>query len=813
MGKKIDSASWTSLHTGRAVLSEDWWEQYPPPIKWVNGATPLADLQHAPLVACGDESGYFIDQGRITFLLRPDRYPAIDWGKVSLYVAGDFNGWESASSCALWKLEPAVINEVEYFLLNIDMEICPTEGAAQFKFLTDDNQWLPVPGGAPNIFHGKNGNLNFLIKPHQTGRHIINFTTPEPMPQDGQAFLEWSDHDIKESVPIVPGDFFLEFKTDLSLGVQVLKERTIFRLFAPRASRVTVEIFSNPNGAQSKKLELSRADSVTWEVEYQGNLHGWYYNYYVDSGSTDYFSDFDYSRKILDPYALAAVGPAGPGIIWDRTRMKHSKRRFQPPSLQDLIILEAHVRDLTAAAPITLSTHERLGFTGLRKWAQTKDSYLRELGVNAIELQPVQEFDAERHEYYHWGYMTTNYFAPASSYASDPQKGSQIEEFQKLVDTLHEHGLAVILDVVYNHFGKLNHLALIDRLYYFELDYYGSDINWSGCGNTLRCSAPMTTRLIIESLLHYIEVYDIDGFRFDLAELLGLEVLSEIEKALKAVKPSIILIAEPWSFRGHIAHALKRTDYAYWNDGYRDFLAHYLLEHGDQEGIRYFLAGSTDYITSRPAQSINYVESHDDFCWLDRITENPEHNGFHPTSNDRRRTHLMVAILFSSLGIPMLSAGQDHLRSKHGIHNTFHRGDLNAIDYQRAASFPGTSAYFRQWIKFRLSDLGRLFRLESKPGEGYLRFFGTSGRISVAALYNADYSLGQMRLLFAVNPHLESVEIRLEGITTERLTQLADHERFAVEGLKCDKFEIDGSILAMPELSCGLWVEDYLPRQ
>ena len=809
-GKKIDSAWWTSRHTGRVVLAEDWVEQNLPPLKWGTGGIPLPDLQPAPLITFGDESGYYLDQDRITFLVRPARYPAIDWDNASLYVAGEFNGWNPAYCYAVWKLEPTAIEGVDYFLLNIDRELCLHEGAAQFKFITGDGRWLPVPAAAPNAAWSHDGHRNFRINPRQTGLHILQFTAPEPLSQDSQACLWWAEIDFEESVPMVPGSFYLELKTDLPLGVEILKDRTVFRLFAPRASRVTVEIFSEPDGAPGERLDMSRTDDVVWEAEYPGNLHGWFYNYYVESRGTDNFSNFDYSHKILDPYAWAATGPSGPGIIWDSERLKLTERRYQPPALKDLVIVEAHLRDLTAAAPINMDSNERMGFTGLSKWVEAEGSYLRELGVNAVELQPLHEFDAKRPENYHWGYMTTNYFAPASSYALDPAQGSQIGELQELVAAFHGQGLAVILDVVYNHVGLPNHLALIDKQYYFELDYDGEYMNWSGCGNTLRCSAPMSKRLIIESLLHFIEVYDIDGFRFDLAELLGLEVLMEIETALKAAKPSIILIAEPWSFRDNIALALKRTGFASWNDLYRDFIYEYLSGRGDQDGIRYFLAGSTGHLTSHPAQSINYLESHDDHCWIDRITENPGHNGLNPTDNDRRRTHLMAAILFSSLGVPMFSAGQDLLRSKQGTHNTYNRGDLNEIDYSRADLFPNTRDYFRGWIKFRLSERGRVLRLDSTPPEGYMRFFGDFNELPVAALINAEHSHGTQRLLFAVNPYLKSVKIELEGIRAENWTQIADHERFVLKGLEGGRFEFSDNALVLPELSCGLWVEKLI---
>ena len=144
----------------------------------------------------------------------------------------------------------------------------------------------------------------------------------------------------------------------------------------------------------------------------------------------------------------------------------------------------------------------------------------------------------------------------------------------------HGRGMAVILDVVYNHVGEPAHLMEIDKLYYFEQDAEGNLANWSGCGNDLRAGAAMSKRLIIDSCAHMIEAYGVDGFRFDLAELLGVDVLKDVEKALKRVKPNVILIAEPWSFRGHIAGALRDTGFASWNDGFRNFVRDYVHGRG-----------------------------------------------------------------------------------------------------------------------------------------------------------------------------------------------------------------------------------------
>jgi pullulanase/glycogen debranching enzyme len=426
--------------------------------------------------------------------------------------------------------------------------------------------------------------------------------------------------------------------------------------------------------------------------------------------------------------------------------------------------------------------------------------------VNCVELQPVQEFDNRTPEEYHWGYMTSNFFAPESSYSLAPAEASGVRELQALVRAFHGRGMAVLLDVVFNHVGEPAHLMAIDRLYYFEQGADGKLTNWSGCGNDLRARAAMARRLIVDSCTHLITAYGVDGFRFDLAEILGLDVLWEIEAALKRVKPDVILIAEPWSYRGHIAGALRDTGWASWNDGYRDFVRQYVLGRGDGSRLEYFLRGSPWYFAKWPAQTVNYTQSHDDRSWIDLITENPGGDGQAPTANDRRRTHLMASILFMSLGIPMLAAGQDFLHSKRGVSNTYQRGDLNALDYRRLQRYLGTHAYFADWIEFRQGSYGRLLRHFTRPGEGFFQFFRSADPAPVAVLYNADRSFGPARLLYAVNPTTNDAVIEVGPAVTALgpWRQIADHDRFYLRVVRGGLHRVQGQIF-IPAMGCALW--------
>ena len=155
----------------------------------------------------------------------------------------------------------------------------------------------------------------------------------------------------------------------------------------------------------------------------------------------------------------------------------------------------------------------------------------------------------------------------------------------------------------------------------------------------------------------------------------------------------------------------------------------------------------------------------------------------------------------------MIPAGQDALRTKEGVHNTYRQGPLNAINYHRMLAFSGTHEYFRRWIAFRLSPRGRVFRLASPPEDGYFRYFGAEHGSAMATLYNADGSAGPRRVVFAVNPHHETVHLPLRGVAMREWNQLADHERFDERGLVGVRFSIRKETLELPPLTCGLWEE------
>jgi pullulanase/glycogen debranching enzyme len=799
----LNWAAWVGLDEGIVTFTRDWPANSKPGLWWGEDRLELKHLRRAQAPSFGLHAGYYGRKRKIVFV-----FPRHLAGEVDLhdglFLAGSFNGWEAAIGDSRWRLQPQEVGGESCYILEVSRRKMPAEEAT-FKFVSAHGHWFEVPEQAPNPHFDGLGNRNYLFHPGRTGRHRFLFKTPLPLQQSGGRKLYFEGPEGVESVRLNPGIFLKSLGTEAFLGAKVGVETTLFHFFAPRARRVFLHLYENPDGPEGEPVVMEYTDDLVWEASVPGNRHGWFYHYTVEGEEGDEVGYFDASFRIPDPYAMAMAGPRGPGIVVEDAFFEREPDGFTAPHWHDMVIAEAHVRDLTAHAPVAMEDGERLEFTGLQKWAQAEGFYLKQLGVNAVELQPVHQFDTMEKETYGWGYMPVNFFSPASQYARDPAALDQVRQFRELVRCLHERGFAVILDVVYNHVGEPNFLQYIDMEYYFLLTEDGHYQNYSGCGNTLDAETPMVRRLIRDSLVHWIQAYGVDGFRFDLGELLGKETLAWLEQELKAVHPPVVLIAEPWSFRGHIARDLRETGFASWNDNYREFVRDYLLLKEDASGLGYHLLGSAPEWSRFPAQTVNYLASHDDRCWIDKITQNGHHDGTRPTADDRRRTHLMAALLMISLGIPMLAAGEDFMKSKGGVNNTYLDGERNAIPYERAAEYSGTAAFVRGWIRFRLSSRGRLLRLAAFPEDGYFEVFAEGPLF--ALLINADRSGGPERLLFVVNPDYASREARFDGEDLSAFRQLADTERWGDPFLERPLFARGSDFLRVPALSCGLFLE------
>ena len=613
-----------------------------------------------------------------------------------VFLVGDLNQWDWYENPDKWEL---IRNDEGYFL-DLNWEEISLIGSFEFKFLTDCGRWIGPRDNYPSIRYAENGAINFLFDARRSGRDIFRIKMVKPV---------YDEKLISLRAQKPSGEF----------GYMIEDGKAVFRLYAPRAVRVDLLIYEGLTLLNPKHFPLECDHEGNWKVKLGGDMDGSWYRFSVTNRDHQGRS---YSKLITDPYARAVIGRDGHGIAVQK--MQSIAEPFVPPPIERTVIVEAHIRDLLQHARIELGDEERQNFSGLTKWLRSDDCYLKKVGANVVELQPVQEFDARKKEEYHWGYMPVNFFSPASVYGSNPIDGSVIKEFQNLVDAFHQAGISVVLDVVFNHVGIPPHLMFLDRELYFITDGQGGLTNHSGCGNDLDCTSEPTKKLVLDSLIYIVQSFDIDGFRFDLGELIGAEFLSEIELELKKHKPGILLFAEPWSFRGRLPNQINQTSFGLWSDACRESLLGYAKGQSGVDVVEAVIDGQLDQENKEFCQSVNYLESHDDYALLDRFRDLPVWTEEDPPIDVRRRYLLAMGILLSAPGVPMLPAGGDFLRHKSGVRNTYLRGDLNALNYSLEDSYKDEVKFIRTMIRLRLSIHGEFSRRSKKKSWERKFFFG-----------------------------------------------------------------------------------------
>jgi len=797
---KIAKVWWSALSEVIFALSRDC--PFVPRVAFSGGIKAVA-VERAQKRKFAQYSSYYIDGDTAYFTISPKSFPNAETDR-QYYLCGDFNGWGGAVGNAQWQMRR--IYDEKNTIFEIAVPLCKLDfhrGVCRFKFACSDGSWLePDTARTVNVSADSHGNKNLLLRLSTTGAHVFVVKTSKMCQLGEPVKMLLPDYnlscDVDESV-LLP-----KINTSAPLGARLENGKTVFSLFAPRADAVYV-IYRRTDEQTEHMLEAATSDGAVWSATADKDLSGCVYSFCVDGRNLNDTTAFDRRKIISDPYANAALDSKGHCIVKYDTRLPKACDSFKTPDWHDLVIVEAHLRDVLARAEADIPPNERLGFAGLARWLKSPDCYLRKCGANCVELQPVQEFTHENKTDYEWGYMPVNWHAPSSAYATDPAAASQNGEFAELVKAFHSAGLAVILDVVYNHYGEPNFLALVDKQYYFRTDIGGALSNYSGCGNDFRTESRAGMRLILDSLRKLLVNYGVDGFRFDLAELLGMKALSEIERELKKIKPSVILIAEPWSFRGHIAHSLRNTGWSSWNDGFREFAVEYAKGRGDFEGFKYFAKASIGGVATFPAQTVNYVESHDDKCLFDRLSQNFSS----PSGDDIRRYKIAYALTLLSQGIPMLAEGFDLLRTKYGKNNTYKDGVANELDYARGANFSGLTQWLRALVKFRLSPDGKLLRRDKCDKPDFFKFYKSDTYPAYAVMYNcnrADASAGS--LFAAFNPSDSPAEFSV-GEDLRGFVQIADIENFDTRGLLCES-PLRGHTLKLPRLSMCAF---YAPQQ
>ncbi len=568
--------------------------------------------------------------------------------------------------------------------------------------------------------------------------------------------------------------------TPLPLGVSSRDNWLNFAIFSRHAEQISLVLFKEGEGKKWQEIfydpEINRTGDI-WHICLKNLPRNMRYGYRMVGPHGKHGHCFLHDRLVSDPYAIALCGGEkwGEKTQWSsgsRTERAFTRRSIichddfdwqgdRPLNipLRDSIIYELHVRGF--------SRHPSSGVShpGTFRGIIEKIPYLQKLGITSVELMPVSEFvenedlfiDPDSGDYLKnfWGYNTIGFFAPKASYASHNQHGNQVREFKEMVKALHTAGIEVILDVVFNHTGEggydgpVFNLRGIDNTIYYLLDENKQYLNFSGCGNTVNCNHPLVRDFIMNCLRYWVMEMHVDGFRFDLASILGRsptgEVLSNPPVVEMIAEDPVLantkIIAEAWDAAGlyQVGSFSTHSRWAEWNGRFRDDMRSFMCgKEGMVAALATRLAGSSDlyeWSARSPHNSINFITSHDGFTLADLVSYNDKHNDSNGeenrdgdnhniswnsgaegstdnhTINTLRQTRLrsMAVLLFVAQGVPMLVAGDEFGRSQQGNNNAWCQdNELSWIDWQLAEQNKDQLLFFKRLIRLRREH--RIFR-------------------------------------------------------------------------------------------------------
>jgi pullulanase len=515
------------------------------------------------------------------------------------------------------------------------------------------------------------------------------------------------------------------------LGAVYTTHNTTFKVWAPTVDKVSVLVYENFEDVKRQEYKMIKVDNGVWKLKLNGDFKNKYYNYLVSNAGDEF--------ETPDIYAKGASANGKRGMIVDfgsidPNNWKNHKRPLGV-NRTEAVIYEIHVRDFSVAEDSGIKNKGKyLAFAEINtktlKGVVTGLDHLKDLGITHVHLLPVYDFASvdENVGGYNWGYDPYLYNVLEGSYSTNPQDGTvRIREFKTMVQTLHENGIGVIMDVVYNHtFTKGDSpMDILVPGYYYRMDAQGNYTNGSGCLNETASEKPMMRKFIVDSIKFWASEYKIDGFRFDLMALHDIDTMKEVEKQAKIINPNIIIYGEPWTGGKSSLHPSlqltkgrqKGMQVSVFNDNLRNAIK------GDNDGsqtgfvnggvgleleVKKGIVGGIDFydeisdFTKEPGESINYVSSHDNLCLFDKLEKSNSNN----TPLEREKMNrLALSIVLTCQGVPFIQGGSEILRTKQGDHNSYNSGDaVNEILWSRKSEYLETYEYIKGLIALRKSQ-------------------------------------------------------------------------------------------------------------
>jgi len=661
------------------------------------------------------------------------------------------------------------------FNRHVDLPYVSSQG---FYLSDGKNLFHPIKAGFPgDSAYGRAALLTF----DSLGKVDYRaFARAESAPGGGG----WTVHskDLKPAAlglgGIIYGDVF---KSDKEMGLRVKDGKTFIRVFAPFAVKVEALFFDAPEptaGTRPLVRELAGKEYGLWEGEFAEDMTGKYWKLRVSQKGAVTEGLDPYAESVTAHNGLALVGrdssAVAPGPVFD---------------LSETVLYEMHIRDFTIDGfsgiknkgkylGLTEAGSVHSGYPGIK----TGIDHLVELGVNTVHIMPFQDFENdEKAQTYNWGYMPVNFNSPDGWYATGLYHNERVKEAKAMVDALHKKGIKVVMDVVYNHTaeagGKIFNFNAMAKDYYYRLKDDGSYWNGSGCGNEFKSESPMGRKFIIDSLLHWVNEYKIDGFRFDLMALIDHDTAFELVKRLKEAKPDILIYGEPWSggetpVKGVRKGTQRSKGFAVFNDDLRDALKGSVFKIADlgyvqagtnRDAVKKGIKGAIDDFADSPLESINYVSCHDNNTLWDRISLSVKDE---PLENRIRMDKLAQAVALTSQGIPFIHSGEEFLRTKNGEDNSYNLTDeINKIDWTLKKTNNSVFTFYRDLLALRKAHPA--FRMKTAQAvRGNLQFYEDMA-LTVAppniayVLKGAEAGDSWNRIVVLINPQKTSQQFVL----------------------------------------------------
>lgn len=531
------------------------------------------------------------------------------------------------------------------------------------------------------------------------------------------------------------------------LGATYSPQATTMKLWSSTAETVSVALFDDATSPTFTTIPMTRDSDGIWSATIDGNLDGKYYLYHVALPGLEAKQPTVF--QVNDPYARGCSANTGRTLIYDSVRTNpEGWDQDQFVSLTnntDAVLYEVHIRDFSINTNSGTSPLNRGKYIGMVE-ASTKTpedeksgiDHLEELGITHVHLLPVQDYAGgderqkdDEYTWYDWGYDPVLSNTPEGSYASDADGTARQKEFKRMVQAFHRHHIGVVLDVVYNHTASTGSkpFSIFDKIfprYYYRTDASGRYANGTGCGNEFASERPMARKFIVDSIKYWMTEYHVDGFRFDLMGMLDRDTMLEVYRAAKKINPSAIIYGEGWDMERLLPPKMmmtqanvKGTGIAAFNDGIRDnikgdvgngaargFVQGAGPQYGGMERFRLNIKGqSTGRDTSgievfSPNETINYASTHDDLCLWDKLQLSA------PDVPENLRINmdkLAAGIVLTAQGTPFIHAGDEFLRSKNLVSNSYNDNDplVNPINWTLKAKHKEVFNFYKGMISLR----------------------------------------------------------------------------------------------------------------